>query len=300
MNEIATLRPALPARQRPTDRGSSPQHRGRAAASRRDPDQQRRLRPDRGDRPGRAFLRSRPRAASSRSPSARIQKNALATPVTLKALPRGRRRPEGTRRPRLSRPPRRRRDLRLRGARLCPDDLRPRRPPRAHRRSAATSPPRAADDRGRQRAPRPDRRGRTARSTSSASRARPTAASSPSCSAVTDAVHVANAAYQRDGGLAGLSTGLDRPRQEARRPAPVGPADPRRAPVDGQDLARHQHRLQHRQRLPARAACPTAPKARSTAASSASSRSRCRPSSSPRACSRRPPRCPPTRSAAAT
>ncbi len=44
----------------------------------------------------------------------------------------------------------------------------------------------------------------------------------------------------------------DRPRQEAGRPAPVRPADPRRAPVDGQDLARHQHRLQHRQGLQAR------------------------------------------------
>ena len=41
-----------------------------------------------------------------------------------------------------------------------------------------------------------------------------------------------------------------RPRQAPRRPAPLRPPDPRRPPVDGQDLARHQHRLQHRPRLP--------------------------------------------------
>ena len=37
--------------------------------------------------------------------------------------------------------------------------------------------------------------------------------------AATDAVKVANAAYLRDGGLAGISTGPRRPRPEARRPA---------------------------------------------------------------------------------
>ena len=41
-------------------------------------------------------------------------------------------------------------------------------------------------------------------------------------------------AYQRDGGLAGLSTGLHRPRPEAGRPAPLRPGDPGRAPLDGQ------------------------------------------------------------------
>ena len=67
---------------------------------------------------------------------------------------------------------------------------------------------------------------------------------------------------------------LDRPRrsgQEAGRPAPVRPSDPRRSPLDGQDLAGHQHRLQHRQGLQDAASCTTAAKARSTAASSASS-----------------------------
>ena len=50
---------------------------------------------------------------------------------------------------------------------------------------------------------------------------------------------------------------VDRPhrsRQQARRPAVVGPHHPRRPPVDGQDGAGHQHRLQHRQVVPRRAA----------------------------------------------
>ena len=72
--------------------------------------------------------------------------------------------------------------------------------------------------------------------------------------AVTDAVNVANAAYQRDGGLAGRLDRACRSGQEAGRLAPLGPADPCRAPLDGQDLAGHQHRLQHRQGLQARQA----------------------------------------------
>ena len=40
---------------------------------------------------------------------------------------------------------------------------------------------------------------------------------------------------------------LDRSRRQARRPAAVRPHHPRRAPLDGQDRARDQHCLQHRQ-----------------------------------------------------
>ena len=63
----------------------------------------------------------------------------------------------------------------------------------------------------------------------------------------------------------------DRPGQEAGRVAPVRPADPGRAAVDGQDLAGHQHRLQHRQGLQARPQAGRAAKARSKAGAWASS-----------------------------
>ena len=67
--------------------------------------------------------------------------------------------------------------------------------------------------------------------------------------AVIDAVKVANAAYSATA-ASPASRRPRRPRPAARRPAPVRPRDPRRPPVDGQDRARHQHRLQHRPRLP--------------------------------------------------
>jgi len=57
--------------------------------------------------------------------------------------------------------------------------------------------------------------------------------------AVTDAVNMANAAYQRDGGLAGISTGLVDLDKKL--------ADPGWSPVDGKDGTCHQHCLQHRQ-----------------------------------------------------
>ena len=57
---------------------------------------------------------------------------------------------------------------------------------------------------------------------------------------------MAEAAVLREGHITGVTTGLDRSRQEARRAAPLRPGHPRRAAVDGQDRARHQHRLQRR------------------------------------------------------
>ena len=88
-------------------------------------------------------------------------------------------------------------------------------------------------------------------------------------------------AYQRDGKLSGIATGLQRSRQQDGRPAGVRPDHRRRPPRHGQDRARHQHRLQHRQGAGAARCSPTATSTPSMAASSASSRSKCRPSSSP-------------------
>ena len=68
--------------------------------------------------------------------------------------------------------------------------------------------------------------------------------------AVTEAVNSANAAYQREGGLAGISTGLIDMDKKARRAAPLRPPDPRRTPPRwAKNLSRHQHRLQRRQGL---------------------------------------------------
>ena len=72
--------------------------------------------------------------------------------------------------------------------------------------------------------------------------------------AVKTAVDMANAAFMRDGHLSGIATGmrdLDRPHG---RPAALRPDRARRPPRHGQDLARHQHRLQHRACLRAGAA----------------------------------------------
>ena len=73
----------------------------------------------------------------------------------------------------------------------------------------------------------------------------------PFSSALTDAIDMAANAYQRDGGLSGLSTGftdLDRPHG---RPAALRPHHHRRPPRHGQDGARHQHRLSRGQDLSA-------------------------------------------------
>ena len=65
---------------------------------------------------------------------------------------------------------------------------------------------------------------------------------------------MAGAAYKRAGHLSGLATGPRRPRPDDGRPAELRPRHPRRPPRHGQDGARHQHRLQHRQGLARRAA----------------------------------------------
>ena len=67
--------------------------------------------------------------------------------------------------------------------------------------------------------------------------------------AVTDAVNVANAAYQRDGGLAGTSTGLkdmDKKLGGLHRSDLLILAG---RPSMGKNFAGHQHRLQYRQSL---------------------------------------------------
>ncbi len=77
--------------------------------------------------------------------------------------------------------------------------------------------------------------------------------------ALTIAVDMAAKAWERDGRLSGIATGLYRARQQARRPASFRPRDHRRPPRHGQDRARHQYRLQHRQGLSNSRRAPTAP-----------------------------------------
>ena len=76
--------------------------------------------------------------------------------------------------------------------------------------------------------------------------------------ALTDAIDMAANAYQRDGGLSGLATGFTDLDQQDGRPAALRPDHPRRPPLDGQDGARHQHRLQRRQGLSRGRRQPTA------------------------------------------
>ena len=66
--------------------------------------------------------------------------------------------------------------------------------------------------------------------------------------ALTHAIEMANNAYQREGGLSGIASGLKDLDQQDGRPAAVGSHHPRRPPFDGQDRARHQYRLQRRPR----------------------------------------------------
>jgi replicative DNA helicase len=66
--------------------------------------------------------------------------------------------------------------------------------------------------------------------------------------ALTTAIDMAANAYQREGALSGISTGL-RDLDPAGRPAALRLDRARRPSRHGQDLARHQHRLQHRQGL---------------------------------------------------
>ncbi len=86
----------------------------------------------------------------------------------------------------------------------------------------------------------------SAGSTSSPRTAATTAASRSFSPALTVAIDMAAAAYKRDGKLSGISTGLRDLDAQHGRPAALRPYHPRRPPRHGQDLARHQHRLQHR------------------------------------------------------
>ena len=106
-------------------------------------------------------------------------------------------------------------------------------------------------------------------------------------------------AFKRDRKLSGISTGLDDLDRMMGGLQPLRPGHPRRPPGHGQDLARHQHRLQRGQGLRRRAPARRSRSSRSMAASSASSRSKCRPSSSPPASSPSSRASRPTRSAAA-
>ena len=65
----------------------------------------------------------------------------------------------------------------------------------------------------------------------------------PFSSALTDAIDMAANAYRRDGGLSGLATGFSDLDATHGRLAALRPDHPRRPPGDGQDRARHQHRL---------------------------------------------------------
>ena len=64
--------------------------------------------------------------------------------------------------------------------------------------------------------------------------------------ALTHAIEMANNAYQRDGGLSGIATGLRDLDSKMGGLQSSDLIDPRRPAVDGQDGARHQHRLQCR------------------------------------------------------
>ena len=75
--------------------------------------------------------------------------------------------------------------------------------------------------------------------------------------ALTTAIDMAAHAFQRDGKLSGVATGSRRSRPHDGRPAAIRPDHPRRPSRHGQNRARHQHRLQHRQGLARRGASPT-------------------------------------------
>lgn len=176
----------------------------------------------------------------------------------------------------LSRPAGRRGNLALRRPRLCPARLRPRDSPRPHHprpdhrregRHAEVDEPKDQIVEAEQALYQLGEQGKIDKGFQTFRRA------------VIDAVKVANAAYEREGGLAGISTRACGPRQAPRRPT-VRPADPRRPSVDGQaSLATN---IAFNIARPSRKArSPTAARAPSRAAWSASTASKCRPSSSP-------------------
>ena len=94
-------------------------------------------------------------------------------------------------------------------------------------------------------------------------------------------VDMAAKAFQRDGKLSGIATGL---RDLDTKMGGLQPSDlivAGRPSRHGQDRACHQYRLQHRQSLPCPKCRPTARRKLSMAAWSASSPAKCRPNSSP-------------------
>jgi hypothetical protein len=180
--------------------------------------------------------------------AARISQERAGQPRHPQGLSRRRRGAEGTGRPRLPRPTGRGSDFRLCRPRLCPDHLRPRHPPRIdpsgtrHRRQGR-------QDRRGLRAQGPDRRGRAG--TLQTGRAGHLRKRLP---VVPARRHRCGAGGQRRLSARRRPCGrlhrACRSGQETRRSAQIRPSDPRRAALDGQDLAGHQHRLQHRQGLP--------------------------------------------------
>jgi replicative DNA helicase len=67
--------------------------------------------------------------------------------------------------------------------------------------------------------------------------------------ALEESMKMASAAYQRGGGLSGISTGPEKPGRQAGRAAPLRPDHSGRPPFHGQNLAGHQYRLRRRARL---------------------------------------------------
>ncbi len=135
---------------------------------------------------------------------------------------------------------------------------------------------------------------------SSSSTAWPRPAASPPASinfadALHGAVDMAAEAHSRDGGLAGVSTGLIDLDHKLGGLHPSDLLILAAPPLDGEDGAGHQHRLQRRPHLRLGAAARRHRRRPSPAASSPSSRWKCRPSSWPCACwpksraCRRPP-----------
>ncbi len=148
----------------------------------------------------------------------------------------------------ISRPPRRRgHDGHQRGG-LRPRDLRPRHPaaPDRHRRGHG--------QRRLRRAGRDRRRATRSRRPSGGSTSSPRRAATTAASSASPRRSPAPSTWRpRPSSASGRPLGhLDRPHRHGPhdgRPAAVRPRDPRRPPGHGQDRARHQHRLQHRQGL---------------------------------------------------
>ena len=247
------------------------QRRGGAGAAGRDPGQQRGVLPRLGFPAARALLRAdAPRDLRGlRQDHPRRQDRDADHRQDLPARAADRRRDDAA----ISRAARRGGDHRHQRRRLRPVDLRPRDPPQP-------DPDRRGDGRDglrlRRRADRATSRSRRPKSSCSTSprRAATTAASSPSTRRSREAITMAGEAYSRDGTLSGTATGLtdlDRLMGGLQRSDLIILAGPS---GDGQDLARHQHRLPRRQDLEGRGHARRPHARPSMAARSASSRSK--------------------------